>query len=50
MENMLGADMIPLTVLVNAEGRVLMKIRGSREWDDPEIIKAIGEVLRIKLL
>lgn len=50
MENMLGADMIPLTVLVNADGRVLMKVRGSRQWDDPEIIKAIGEVLRIKLM
>ncbi|NNL06814.1 MAG: TlpA family protein disulfide reductase [Gammaproteobacteria bacterium] len=50
MENMLGADMIPLTVLVNADGRVLMKVRGSRQWDDPEIIKAIGEVLSIKLM
>jgi thiol-disulfide isomerase/thioredoxin len=50
MENMLGADMIPLTVLVNADGHVLMKVRGSREWDDPEIIKAIGEVLHIKLM
>lgn len=50
MENMLGADMVPLTVLVNADGRVLMKVRGSREWDDPEIIKAIGEILRIKLM
>jgi thiol-disulfide isomerase/thioredoxin len=50
MENMLGADMVPLTVLINADGRVLMKVRGSREWDDPEIIKAIAEVLNIKLM
>jgi thiol-disulfide isomerase/thioredoxin len=50
MENMLGADMVPLTVLVNADGRILMKVRGSREWDDPKIIKAIGEVLSIKLM
>lgn len=50
MENMLGADMVPLTVLVNADGRILRKVRGSRQWDDPEIIKAIGEVFRIKLM
>ena len=50
MENMLGANMVPLTVLVNADGRILMKVRGSRQWDDPEIIKAIGEVFRIELM
>ena len=50
MENMLGANMVPLTVLVNTDGHILLKVRGSREWDDPEIIKAIGEVFRIKLM
>lgn len=41
LEKMLGANTIPLTVLVSAEGRVLQKVRGSREWDKPEIISAI---------
>ncbi len=49
LENMLGAKTIPLTVLVDAEGRVLKKVRGSREWDNPEVIDAIAETFRIKL-
>ena len=35
LENMLGAAQIPLTVLVDANGRVLQKIHGAREWDSP---------------
>ncbi len=50
MENMLGAKTIPLTVLVNADGRVLMKVRGSREWDSPEVVEAIGNVFKIELI
>ncbi|NNJ97399.1 MAG: TlpA family protein disulfide reductase [Gammaproteobacteria bacterium] len=50
MENMLGATTIPLTVLVDADGRVLMKVRGSREWDSPEILQAIGNVFKVTLL
>ena len=49
LENMLGANTIPLTVLVDSRGRVLEKARGAYEWDSPEIVKAIGEVFRIKL-
>lgn len=49
LENMLGANTIPLTVLVDANGRVLEKIRGVREWDSPEAIEAIGRAFRIKL-
>ena len=33
LENMLGASHIPLTVLVDSDGRVLRKISGAREWD-----------------
>jgi thiol-disulfide isomerase/thioredoxin len=33
LENMLGAAQIPLTVLVDADGRVLKKIHGARDWD-----------------
>jgi thiol-disulfide isomerase/thioredoxin len=50
LENMLGANTIPLTVLVDADGRVLEKVRGPREWDSPEIIDAIGQVFHIKLV
>jgi hypothetical protein len=50
MENMLGASTIPLTVLVSADGRVLMKVRGSREWDSPEVVEAIGDVFEIELI
>jgi len=49
MENMLGANTIPLTILVDAQGRVLEKARGAYEWDSPETVDAIGEVFRIKL-
>lgn len=49
MENMLGAKMIPLTVLVDSNGRVLKKIQGYREWDSPEIVKMIGETFKIRL-
>ena len=49
LENMLGANMIPLTVLVDAHGRVLEKIRGYHEWDSPEFVEAIGRTFRIKM-
>ncbi len=50
LENMLGANTLPLTVLVDADGRVLEKVRGAREWDSPEIIEAIGQAFQIKLM
>ena len=43
MENMLGASRLPLTVLVDARGRVLNKIYGAREWDSPEALRLIGQ-------
>jgi thiol-disulfide isomerase/thioredoxin len=42
MENMLGASTIPLTVLVDAKGRVLDKIYGSRQWDSPESMQLLA--------
>lgn len=50
LENMLGADVIPLTVLVDAEGRVVKKARGAFVWDSPELVDAIGRAFNIKLL
>lgn len=36
LENMLGASRLPLTVLVDASGRVVEKVYGARQWDGPE--------------
>jgi thiol-disulfide isomerase/thioredoxin len=49
LENMLGANTIPLTILVDANGRVVEKVRGTLEWDSPEIVEAIGKAFRIKM-
>lgn len=38
MEKMLGANTLPLTVLVGADGRVLGKVHGAREWDSREAL------------
>jgi len=43
LENMLGASSIPLTVLVDAQGRVLEKVVGAKEWDGPEALRFIGK-------
>ena len=42
MEHMLGAATLPLTVLVDAHGRVLEKIYGAREWDSPESVSLVS--------
>lgn len=49
LERMLGANTIPLTILVDDKGRVLEKIRGSRQWDGPEALELIGRAFRKKL-
>ena len=41
MERMLGANRLPLTVLVGADGRVLGKFYGAREWDSAESLRLI---------
>jgi len=41
LENMLGADRLPLTVLVDAQGRVVEKIYGARQWDSPESLNLL---------
>lgn len=43
MENMLGASRLPLTVLVDADGRVLRKIYGARQWDGADELRLISE-------
>jgi hypothetical protein len=43
LEHMLGASQLPLTLLVDAQGRVLDKIFGAREWDGPAGLRLIAQ-------
>lgn len=47
LENMLGADKIPLTLLVDAQGRVLGKYYGAKDWNSPEAKQVIGKAFRV---
>lgn len=49
LEHMLGADRLPLTLLVDAQGKVVAKHFGAREWDSPEALAYVAKHLRIKL-
>jgi thiol-disulfide isomerase/thioredoxin len=49
LEAMLGANRIPLTVLVDAKGRVLARHYGAREWDSRENKALIARTLGVKL-
>lgn len=49
LENMLGADRLPLTLLVDAQGRVLAKYYGAKPWDSPEAVEVIAKTFRISL-
>lgn len=46
LEHMLGADRLPLTILVDANGKVLGKHFGAREWDQPDALNWIDSMLR----
>jgi len=46
LEQMLGAERLPLTILVDAKGRVLGKFYGAREWDSSDADKWINGTLR----
>ena len=49
LENMLGANTIPLTLLVDARGKVLYKARGSKDWMRGEWIGMIQMQFGIKI-
>lgn len=49
MENMLGADHIPLTLLVDARGRILDKFYGAQQWDSVEALAIIAKIFNLKL-
>lgn len=41
LEKLLGASRIPLTVLVDANGRVVDKVHGAREWDSADSVRLV---------
>lgn len=45
METLLGAQTVPLTVLVDANGRVVQRFHGARDWYTPESIRMLEQVL-----
>jgi thiol-disulfide isomerase/thioredoxin len=49
MEKMLGASRLPLTVLVDADGRVLDKVYGARQWDGADAQRLIDATFHNKL-
>jgi len=49
LEHMLGAERLPLTLLVDAKGKVLAKFYGAKEWDSPEAVTLIGKAFGIKM-
>ena len=42
LETMLGASRLPLTVFVDAQGRVIDKVYGAKQWDGPEAAALIA--------
>jgi thiol-disulfide isomerase/thioredoxin len=48
VEKMLGASRLPLTVLVDADGRVLQKVYGGRQWDGPDARRLIEDTFHEK--
>lgn len=49
LEHMLGAERLPLTLLVDARGRVLAKYYGAQAWDSPQALAAVGRAFGLKL-
>jgi thiol-disulfide isomerase/thioredoxin len=47
LEHMLGASSIPVTVLVDARGRVVARFRGARDWDTAESIQLIERAFAV---
>jgi thiol-disulfide isomerase/thioredoxin len=47
LENMLGADRLPLTLLVDAKGKMLHKVVGAREWDGMQAMALIRSTFRL---
>ena len=48
LENMLGGDRIPLTLLIDANGKIVNKVYGAQEWDGPNAVQSIHEAFKLK--
>ena len=48
LEHMLGATHLPLTVLVDANGRIVEKVYGAKQWDGPEAQALIAKAFRTR--
>jgi len=49
VERLLGASRVPLTVLVDGQGRILKKVYGARDWDGPDAMALIDSVFETHL-
>ena len=49
LENMLGANKLPLTVLVDKNGKVLSKHYGAQDWASDESIRLIKKSFKINM-
>jgi thiol-disulfide isomerase/thioredoxin len=49
IESMLGAKRLPLTVLVDADGRVLQKVYGARRWDGVDALRLIDDAFHKRI-
>lgn len=45
IERLFRVGGLPMTFLIDREGRVLERVVGAREWDDPEITAGLREIL-----
>ena len=48
MEHLLGASRLPLTVLVDGDGRVLARVYGAKQWDQPPALQFVDSTFRRK--
>lgn len=48
LENMLGGNRIPLTLLIDPNGKIVDKIYGAKEWDGPAAVDSIHQTLKLK--
>lgn len=46
LENMLGADRLPLTLLIDAQGLIRARHVGAREWDSPAALNEISRTFK----
>jgi len=48
LERILGASRLPLTVLVDADGRVKAKVYGAKQWDGAQALELISEAFVLR--